>query len=494
MRKKGIAALAVLAAVFALCSCAFAGPRTFMDVPQGHWAYDAVEYLASRGALTGYSTGEYMGGKTATRYELASCVARALEQVDVQKADAHTVDLLKKLSIEFSEELSAMGVRIEDIDSRLFELEESMGGWSFAGSLTFDMNWGDDGTSRNYDGSRNWDNFRNSHIGITRTFSDGSYVFTRLSLDGDETDNTGEDIVMDRLYWQGYLGAHENVGLTIGRFEYDWEGRYGLYHPGENDGWFNHFVVDGFGGSFNLGTMTHAEAIIGRNLDSDAYPAASKDYADMAMYAVMLNHYLADTLYIGAYGAYMDDDNGKYIGDVTSYGGWLSWEFYPGAAIRGLYYTQEFDDLEEDNQDAWKAVIDVDQSVFGFTSLWAEYGQMDKFFLGTADNAYNWSDGIYSSLYKSGLGKADLLLVRADQKWGDSKWGTFLRYAQAEYDIDSSDTVKNWTIGVTYRMTPAVGFQLAYDEVDYGNLSKSFISNSDGDKDRLIRFRTTIDF
>ena len=213
------------------------------------------------------------------------------------------------------------------------------------------------------------------------------------------------------------------------------------------------------------------------------------------MYALMLNHYLSEGLYIGAFGSYLDDDNNTYLGDATTYGGWLSWEFIPGAAVRGLYYTQELDSdlLNLDNQDAWKAIIDVKQSVFGFTSLWAEYGQMDKNFVGTAPNANNWSDGTYSSLYQSGIADTDLLLVRADQKWND-KWGTFLRYAQAEYDLADSDTVKNWTVGVTYQMNPAIGFQLAYDEVDYGNMSGSFLSSADEDTDRLIRLRTTINF
>lgn len=497
MKSKRFAAViaAVMVTVSSFGGSAFAAPNTFMDVPYGHWAYDAVEYLAASGALSGYPTGEFSGDKLATRYELASCVARSLEQVDMEKADAKTVELLKKLMIEFDEELTAMGAQMDKIDGRVAGLEEALGGWSINGSLTFDMNWGDDGNMRHDGGGRDWAGFRDSYIGLTKTFGDGSYVFTRFSMDGDQNGDKGDDVVIDRMYWQGWLGASENIGLTIGRFEYDWESRHGLYHPGENDGWFNHFVVDGFKGSVSLGASTQAEAVIGRNIDSDAYPIASEEDKDFGMYALMLNHYLSEGLYIGAFGSYLDDDNNTYLGDATTYGGWLSWEFIPGAAVRGLYYTQELDSdlLDLDNQDAWKAIIDVKQSVFGFTSLWAEYGQMDKNFIGTAPNAYNWSDGTYSSLYQSGIADADLLLVRADQKWND-KWGTFLRYAQAEYDLADSDTVKNWTVGVTYQMNPAIGFQLAYDEVDYGNMSGSFLSSADEDTDRLIRLRTTINF
>ena len=59
-------------------------------------------------------------------------------------------------------------------------------------------------------------------------------------------------------------------------------------------------------------------------------------------------------------------------------------------------------------------------------------------------------------------------------------------------DLAGADTIKNWTVGVNYQMTPAVGFQLAYDEIDYGNMASSF--NLSEDTDRLIRFRTVVNF
>ena len=98
---------------------------------------------------------------------------------------------------------------------------------------------------------------------------------------------------------------------------------------------------------------------------------------------------------------------------------------------------------------------------------------------------YNWNEKYYAAAS-----------VRMDgtSTFRYDKWGTFLRYAQAEYDLADSDTVKNWTVGVTYQMNPAIGFQLAYDEVDYGNMSGSFLSSADEDTDRLIRLRTTINF
>ncbi|MFR5880196.1 MAG: S-layer protein, partial [Cloacibacillus evryensis] len=46
--KKFMAVLAMVAVV-AFAAPALAATNPFMDVPQGHWAYDAVGLLASRG-------------------------------------------------------------------------------------------------------------------------------------------------------------------------------------------------------------------------------------------------------------------------------------------------------------------------------------------------------------------------------------------------------------------------------------------------------------
>ena len=243
MFKKKI--IAVLAAVFVTATSApvFAA-SPFADIPSGHWAYDAVGYLASSGVVSGYPDGLYTGEASASRYEMASVVARALENVDRTKANEKDMELLRKLAIEFSDELQAMGVKVEDIDGRLAVLEEDLGGWRINGTMTFDANWGEKGSNRHPDNTgRNWNEFSEGNISLTRTLNDGSYVFARFALDRDyRNDNNGnEEIVMDRLFWHGDLG--ERFHLTAGRFSYDWEAEAGLYHPGENGGWFNDFVV-----------------------------------------------------------------------------------------------------------------------------------------------------------------------------------------------------------------------------------------------------------
>ena len=52
------------------------GANPFFDVPEDHWAYDAVEYLAEAGLIEGYPDGTFGGARNFTRYEMALVFAR----------------------------------------------------------------------------------------------------------------------------------------------------------------------------------------------------------------------------------------------------------------------------------------------------------------------------------------------------------------------------------------------------------------------------------
>lgn len=51
----------------------------FPDVPENHWAYEAVETLAKSGLAVGYPDGQFKGDRSLTRYEFAEIVHRALQ-------------------------------------------------------------------------------------------------------------------------------------------------------------------------------------------------------------------------------------------------------------------------------------------------------------------------------------------------------------------------------------------------------------------------------
>ncbi|MDO9508684.1 MAG: S-layer homology domain-containing protein, partial [Thermovirgaceae bacterium] len=134
---KKFAALVAVIALVAFAAPAFAA-NPFMDVPMNHWAYDAVSQLASRGVVSGYPDGAFKGEWKATRYEMASVVARALAYVDMNKASKQDLELLKKLVVEFKDELDALGVKVDELDSRVALLEDGVGGWKIYGQMRFD--------------------------------------------------------------------------------------------------------------------------------------------------------------------------------------------------------------------------------------------------------------------------------------------------------------------------------------------------------------------
>nr|HPJ25955.1 S-layer homology domain-containing protein [Synergistaceae bacterium]HPQ37648.1 S-layer homology domain-containing protein [Synergistaceae bacterium] len=125
---KKILALVAVAALVAFAAPALAA-NPFMDVPMNHWAYDAISQLAASGVINGYPDATFKGNQPMTRYEMATIVARALAVVDMTKASKQDVEMLKRLVVEFKDELDALGVKVENIDERLAVMEERLGGW-----------------------------------------------------------------------------------------------------------------------------------------------------------------------------------------------------------------------------------------------------------------------------------------------------------------------------------------------------------------------------
>ena len=51
----------------------------FPDVPENHWAYEAVAAMARSGLVKGYPDGEFKGDRTMTRYEFAQIIQNAIQ-------------------------------------------------------------------------------------------------------------------------------------------------------------------------------------------------------------------------------------------------------------------------------------------------------------------------------------------------------------------------------------------------------------------------------
>lgn len=171
----------------------------FSDVPAGHWAYDAVNKLASEGVVEGYPDGTYGGDRLMTRYEMAQIVAKAM-------AKGANVD---KLAAEFAGELDSLGVRVANLEKKADNVR-------ITGQIRYEY------------GDRSGDlKEKNSKVGSiaqhrlrTRIFVNGNinedWTYTGRfensqilsDIDGKSKGSTGDDdVTLNQAYVSGRLGG-----------------------------------------------------------------------------------------------------------------------------------------------------------------------------------------------------------------------------------------------------------------------------------------------
>ena len=104
------------------------------DVPPGHWAYQAVQDLASKGLIKGYPPdANFLGRRTLTRYEMATILQRVVERMDelvTKAASKEDVDKLtssqaeiRELVDSFKTELTVIGTDMEQVKKDLASLQ-----------------------------------------------------------------------------------------------------------------------------------------------------------------------------------------------------------------------------------------------------------------------------------------------------------------------------------------------------------------------------------
>ncbi|WP_026767157.1 S-layer homology domain-containing protein [Selenomonas ruminantium] len=120
MNRKVAAILAGLT-VGAMGQVYAASADSFTDVPKDHWSYEALDYLAKEGVIEGMGDSTFQGGRTMTRYEVASIVAKAMQKKDTSFGDKAVLD---KLSAEYSGELDTLKRRVDAHDKDIKELKE----------------------------------------------------------------------------------------------------------------------------------------------------------------------------------------------------------------------------------------------------------------------------------------------------------------------------------------------------------------------------------
>lgn len=106
MNKKFLSAAVTLALAAGISGTALAAEGSLADVPKDHWSYAAIDMLVQDGIVEGNPDGTFQGGRTMTRYEMASIVARAVEQS--KAGDLKTQALVEKLQAEYGSEISTL--------------------------------------------------------------------------------------------------------------------------------------------------------------------------------------------------------------------------------------------------------------------------------------------------------------------------------------------------------------------------------------------------
>ena len=520
---KKFAALVAVLALICFAAPAFAA-NPFMDVPMNHWAYDAVSQLASRGVVSGYPDGAFKGEWKATRYEMASVVARALAYVDMNKASKQDLELLKKLVVEFKDELDALGVKVDELDARVADLEKGVGKWYFSGYLRMQQTFSEDDDTWAVNRFR-WN--------IKKVIDDKVTMNVRLQGGG------GADVAVELAYLT--VKFPWDITATIGRFWHDWEG---AFYAG--DWWYfamnDAYITDirptmawKFDKSFGMGNFSlyvahddnksmsgstfigddydffangvrYEEYFAGGELVSDRYIYGARlnfnfnemfsmavnymkyDYESDAVAAVWRDQYFKP-FYGSPFDAYYYYDTDTLwsttlAADTATLWGDLVINFKPGITLKGQYFMQDNDPMwqatglfdgmwYDDSPSAWKAVLEVDQDVLGFTSLWLEYAQLDAgFVFPGGQDPYGWMAGsAITNDFAQVLGDTTVWMVLAMQRWND-KWGTYVRYLNA--DVDGFWDYNNWTVAVTHWYTPSLAFELGYDKLG-GDLDDDFI-------------------
>ncbi len=96
------------------------------DVPEAHWAEDAVASLVAQGLIEGDPDGTWKGDRATTRWEVAVLLARVLARAEQDQAAFATraeLDGVRKLGMALREELEALGVSTTALEASAVRLD-----------------------------------------------------------------------------------------------------------------------------------------------------------------------------------------------------------------------------------------------------------------------------------------------------------------------------------------------------------------------------------
>ena len=523
MSMKKMLAVVAAASLVAVAAPAFAA-NPFSDVPMNHWAYDAVEQMAAKGILEGYPNGTFKGNRAMTRYEIAQMVARMMAN-GVGGADA---DKLKALIVEFAPELEALGVKVDGFDGRLSKLEKGVGGVKIWGQVRLDQRFRTDDKSDKFAENYASDALNRYRIFLSKQVDDKTTFTTRMG---------GKDNKF-QLYWfdtKDFL--FNGLTLSMGKFNYDWDADDGMNGGlqadsivGDPDGNFVGtrlaYKVGGVDltalyGSTELGTVGN-NIIYGykynketKKYDIPAY--LQGDPGKMDTYGLRAGFNIG-RVNLSLNWLHYDNDEAKiaHFSKFDHYWVNLGLGLFNGVKLKGAYHMEKYDvdnnvkdmikSLKDskvayldDDPKAWRVILDIDQSALKFTSLWVEYAKYDGGFMVEHGNAFNSLGTGFSGAFDPDLAyvmgsDTKVLNIEAQQKW-NSKFTTYEIFRKTEADDHvaikyNADEVKYWSFGIKYQYSPALQFDLSYNDSKWSNMD----STKEDQKNKGIRFRTVLSF
>jgi hypothetical protein len=451
------------------------------------------------------------------------------------KASKADVEMLKKLVIEFKDELDALGVQVDELDKRVAVFESRLGGWKLGGQLRLDGRYNDkDGV----DGHQTGVDFARGRIYFDRRFGEDEsiHAFARLDIAGGTTPTSGPQ----RVFWENFyveMPVAWDIQLTVGRVQWNFESPYyfgGILTLG-SDAWLTDRYTDilGLSKTFGLGKVTGYVARPGyRNNDGLETWNGNAGAPENNMWEIFgagqfeINEQFGFDLGFQYFNG--DDDSSSFMTEDTTewrfdnlwtiFGG-LRFKFNESIALKGIYYRQgssvsgrrdEIDwvDLSDvfGDSSAYKIILDVDQDLLKFTSLWLEYDKLEADFymptgiyghrVGNVTPSYGFGmpdDRKLSNATGSATGyvlnDTTIWRIGAVQKWND-KWKTALFYSQYKWDFAGDPSAAQYGLGVSYMLNPSTEIALSYTKVDYDSAAEVLEAADESH----IRFRTQVTF
>lgn len=429
----------MLAVVAAAACVAFAAPafaaNPFSDVPMHHWAYDAISVLADHGVIEGYPDGTFKGNRPITRYEMSMMVARAMSAGALSGEDSA---LVRRLMVEFKDELDGLGVRVDDLESRMNAVEMGANGWKVNGEIRMTGKWAGKESNVEFDRWRLW---------LRRDVNENLKLTIRVDAAKD----------LKSLSFGQFYGTASNflfgTQVRFGKFPVSFE---------DADGLFTDFAYNAANGTFygieakkvfSLGELT---GVVGSK--------EHKNTVKNMTYGLRFKMTPAERFWLSLNGTWENAASGYSRSLWVAAGA----KVVDGVELKGAYYWKhaEVGNVKTDGN-AWSALLSVSSDKLGFTTLNLGYMSVDH-----ADDLG--IDGLTGNFKASGW------KISGDQEWTD-KISTSLYYQAAKAgDLKASA----WGAEVGYKYNSNLKFSLGYDK-DY---------KADKTEEDSVWFRTSLTF